>query len=153
MNKMDAVEKNQLPQEEVKRGYLVPGEEKFQLVNCAVQGAFCKGRILPEINRLYAEAEVYRINKEYQRAIDLLQEANNKTLELTQPACTRCVSFFQYSIKETLGIMEEELHAMSNGFFSNARYQVVYSKLGKILDKMNPFVHHQSEVFTTKVIG
>ena len=154
---MDALEKKQLRYEEVKRDYLFPKEEKFQLVNCAFRGAFCKDQILPEINRLYAEAESNRIDKEYQVAIALLEQAFQKTMELTESQCnqcTQCVSFFQYSIKETLEIMEEELHAMAHGFFSNARYQVVYTKLGVIIDKLNPFREYRSEARSaSKILG
>lgn len=150
---MDAIQKNQILNEELKRSYLIPREEKFEMVNCSLQGVYCKSQILPEINRLYDEAEAFRINKEYQRAIELLQMANQKTLELTESPCMQCVLFFQYSIKETLEIMQEDLHAMSKGLFRTTRYQVVYTRLGKIIDKMNPFIKHQSEVVSTKIIG
>lgn len=152
--KMDAVQKTQLPDEEVKRSYLIPREEKFEMINCSIKGAYCKDQILPEINRLYAEAEVSRINKEYQSAIEMLQMAHQKTLELTESPCAQCVSFFQYSIKETLEIMQEDLLAMSKGLFSTTRYQLVYTKLGGIISNMNPFRNQHADVHSTqKILG
>lgn len=151
---MDALQKNQLLDEEVKRSYLIPREEKFEMINCSIKGVYCKGQILPEINRLYAEAEISRINKEYQRAVEMLQMAHQKTLELIESPCAQCVSFFQYSIKETLEIMQEDLHAMSKGLFRTSRYQVVYARLGGIINKMNPFRNpHVNEHSTRKILG
>ncbi|MEZ5106971.1 MAG: hypothetical protein R2757_20870 [Draconibacterium sp.] len=141
---MDAFNKNGLLLEKVEAVYTPPRENKFTLMNCSISGIHCKDSVLPEINRLYAEAEIYRINKEYQRSIELLQQAYQKTFELKESPCTRCVAFFQYNIKETLETMQDELYSMSNGIFSRGRYENILDRLGNVIGKMNPFKTEQS---------
>lgn len=84
-------------------------EEKFSLVRCSVDGIFCKNSILPVLNSLYAEAQIYRINKEYPFAINRLEMALEKTLELQESTCTVCAAFFRQNIRNSIENMKKEM--------------------------------------------
>ena len=122
------------------------------MLSCPVKKIFCVD-ILPEINELYAESENARINKEYQRSVELLQKAYYKTRELSETSCAGCVSFFQSSINETLELVQQELHDMSTGIFNRKGYQIVYEKLNLFLRNMNSFKIGESSVLSTKKVS
>ena len=103
-------------------------EDKFDFVSCHLNETFCYN-ILNEINELYAESELARINNEYLRSVDFLQEAYNKTKELNESYCVKCVNLFQSNINQTLKIMKDELYQMSHGFFGKKNYQLAYTRL------------------------
>lgn len=105
-----------------------PKEDKFSVVSCPVKESYCH-KVLEEINILYAESELARINKEYLRSVSLLQEAYDKTNDLNQKYCLLCADLFQYNINKTLEIMKEELYEISHGIFSTRSYQLAYLKL------------------------
>ena len=118
-----------------KINYASSKEDKFKIVKCTVEGIYCK-ELLPEINKLYAQAELARINREYQKSTDLLEMAYAKTLELKESACSVCVDFFQSSITATMEDMQEEVYQMSVGFFRRKRYQLVYERMRSFIQKM-----------------
>jgi hypothetical protein len=125
------------------------GGVKFELVGCSVTGVYCN-KILPEINKLYAEAEHYRVNREYQQSAELLQQAYDKTLTLNKPVCSKCVEMFQSSIAETMETMQNEVHDMSVGFFHKKRYEHVFINLSNQIRKMNLFKLGENRMFSTK---
>lgn len=103
-------------------------EDKFNLVSCPVTESHCN-KILAEINKLYAESEVARINKEYLQSVSLLEEAYELTNSLKNKSCLLCASFFQHTINKTFEIMKEELYDISHGMFSSKSYKLAYKKL------------------------
>ncbi len=135
-----------------KTGYLDPKDDKFKLVGCPRKGINCI-HILPEINRLYSESELARINKEYQKSVELLQKAYYKTLELKEPTCSNCVVLFQSTMNETLETMQKELQDISFGIFRKKRHQSTYSGLSKFLKKMNFFKVEDNNLLTKKISG
>ncbi len=132
---------------ENKKSRFVPQKgNKFELVNCSLDGFYCKKDILPEINKLYEQSDTYRVNREFQKSIDLLNQAYQKTLELKDISCAKCVGFFQNNITETLELIQKELSEMSQGVFSKNRYQFAFSKLGGILHKMNQYKDSKASI-------
>ncbi len=103
-------------------------ESKFSIISCPVTESYCH-IVINEINDLYAESELARINKEYFRSVTLLEEAYNKANELNQKSCLVCADLFKYHINKTFDAMREELHEISRGFFSSKNYRMVYSRL------------------------
>lgn len=138
--------------EKTKIGFLSQRQEKFELVSCPTKKVFCDD-VLPKINELYAESETARINKEYQRSVELLQQAYYKTQELKETSCAGCVSFFQSSINETLELVQKELHDMSTGIFHRKGYQIVYEKLNLFLKNMNSFKIGESSYLSVKKVS
>ena len=117
-------------------GDLNPRDDKFKLVSCPRNALRCRG-VLPQVNQLYSESELARINKEYQRSIELLQQAYYKTLELNQPTCENCVKLFHSSIKETLETLHKEINKNSSRNSGKKRMQLVYSKMVHFFEKLN----------------
>ena len=112
--------------------------DKFRFVSCSVKGVYCS-KILPEINELYANSELARIDKEYQRSAELLQQAYVKTIVLEKPVCAQCVNFFQTSITETVENMQKEVLDMSLGFYHRKYYEQTYARLCGFLKKLKMF--------------
>lgn len=150
---MGAHRKSLFLTQEPKNGYLFHKEDKFKMVSCPVNGIYCKDHILPQINELYAESELARINKEYQNAVELLQKAYYKTLELTESPCGKCVEMFQGSINQTLENMQEELYEMSFGIFHKKRYQQAYAKLNNFMRKIRLFKIGEVDIFATRKVS
>lgn len=113
-------------------------EDKFQLMSCPRNAVQCKD-ILPQVNQLYSESELARINKEYQRSIELLQQAYYKTLELNKPTCTNCVDLFHANIRETLETLHRELERISYGTSKKKRFSPSNSRMARFLEKINFF--------------
>lgn len=111
-------------------------EDKFTLVSCNINNSHCH-YVLKDINRLYAESELARINNEYLRSVDFLQEAYNKTRELNESSCIKCVNLFQSNINQTLKIMKDELNKMSHGLLGSRNYQLAYRKLCNLEQKVS----------------
>lgn len=146
---MDAGKTNQYLFRNAKNEYTESKEDKFKLVSCSANGVYCRST-LPEINRLYAEAELARINKEYQKSAEILQDAYVKTLLLKESKCGKCVDFFQTSITSTMENMQEEVYSMSVGFLSKKRYEEVYNKLCSFIQKIKVFKISSANFFTHK---
>ncbi len=146
---MDAGKTSRYLFHDVKNDYTISRKDKFELVSCAIKGIHCK-KVLPEINELYAESELARINKEYQKSAELLQSAYVKTQVLKESACVSCVDFFQTSITKTMEDMQEEVYDMSVGFFHKKRYEKVYVRMCNFLRKMKLFRLGETNIFITK---
>ncbi len=119
-------------------------EDKFSLINCSINGFYCKSDILPEINRLYNESETYRINREYLESIELLRLAYQQTRKLEHSECAVCVSFFQHNIQQTLELMHKELINMSKGIFSRNRHQHAFQKIDEVVRNLKSFENHST---------
>lgn len=103
-------------------------ESKFSIVSCPVTESYCH-EVLNEINELYAQSELSRINKEYLKSVYLLEEAYRKTDELSHKHCLVCAELFQFHIKKTLDLMKGELQEISNGMFGKNNYRLAYARL------------------------
>lgn len=146
---MDAEKTSQYLFRNVKNANAGSKEDKFKLVSCSANGVYCSST-LPEINRLYAEAELYRINREYQKSAELLQEAYVKTMVLNESTCAKCVDFFQTSITSTMENMQEEVYDMSVGFLSKKRYEQVYDRLCNFIQKIKVIKIGGANIFTNE---
>lgn len=101
---------------------------KFSIISCPVTESYCH-KVLNEINELYAQSELSRINKEYLKSVYLLEEAYNKTTELNQKHCLVCADLFKFHINKTLELMRGELQQISNGAFGKNNYKLAYARL------------------------
>lgn len=145
---MDAGKTSRLLFRNHKNDLVVTKDDKFKFISCSVDGIYCRD-ILPEINKLYAQAELARINREYQKSTDLLQIAYLKTLLLKESTCATCVDFFQTSIASTLEEMQEEVYDMSVGFLRKKRYEIVYERMRCFMQKMKLFKIDGTNIFLT----
>ena len=114
--------------------YISNIKEKIELVNCPIKEMMCKFH-LSAINRSYLQSEQYHKEKDYNRSIDTLKSAFDKTNELMDLPCTRCARLYRSNIVESLENIHDELERMSTGIFGNKRYQSSYLKVDKFLKK------------------
>ena len=103
-------------------------ESKFSIVSCPITESYCH-EVLDEINELYAQSELSRINKEYLKSVYLLEEAYRKTDGLSHKHCLVCAELFQFHIKKTLDLMKGELQEISNSMFGKNKYRLAYTML------------------------
>ena len=113
-------------------------KDKFELVGCPISGIYCSS-VLPELNTLYRESEIARINKEYQKSAELLKRAYKKTLLLNETTCAACVDLFQSNIIRSMESMREETYKMSVGIFQRKRFRFVSEKLSQYLKELKYF--------------
>ena len=111
-------------------------EDKFHLISCHLEKTYCHN-VLKEVNQLYAESEIARINNEYLKSVEKLQIAYDKTKELNESSCVKCVNLFQSNINQTLEIMKKELQQSSKGFFGRRNYQTAYTRLCDLEKKVS----------------
>ena len=126
---MDVENRSKNPTKSTKRkGLHHYDESKFSIVSCPITESYCH-KVLNEINELYAQSELSRINKEYLKSVYLLEEAYTKTAELDHKHCLVCADLFKYHIKKTLELMKSELHEISNGAFGKNNYKLAYARI------------------------
>ena len=122
------------PSNKSKRKNFHHTESKFSIVSCPVVESHCH-TVLDEINELYAESELARINKEYLKSVVLLEEAYDKANDLGNRSCLLCADLFKFHINKTLEVMKEELQEISIGFFSSKNYKNAYLRLCELESK------------------
>lgn len=116
-----------------KKSHLINEEKKkFELVSCPLNGIYCKN-ILPAMNKCYSDFEAFYKVKEYDKSIDALNNAYNKTLELPKSPCSNCAANFGSAISDSLENIHCELKGMSKGLFSTNRYQSSCKKAEQVL--------------------
>lgn len=108
-------------------------EEKFELVSCPLNGKFCKHTRL-QMNQKYAESVELRKGKDFDKSIDALENAYNKTLDLPESPCGTCAAFYRSTIVESIENIHKELNGMSKGIFSTNRYQSSCKKAEDLLN-------------------
>lgn len=104
--------------------YFNDKQEKFELESCPKNEMFCK-KLLPAINKDYLVSQQFQLDKNYQKSIEALNNAYNKTLLLTEPTCAGCADFFRDTIKQSLLEVKKEQRKMSYGLFNLKRYHIV----------------------------
>lgn len=119
-----------------KESYLNNEEKKkFELVSCPRNGIYCKN-ILPALNKCYADFDVLYQDKEYNKSIDALKNAYNKTLELPESPCSNCAANFRSAISDSVENIHCELKSMSEGLFSTNRFHSSYEKAEQVLSEI-----------------
>ncbi len=107
-------------------------QKKIELVSCPLREMMCKFH-LSAVNKSYLESEQYRKQKDFHRSIEMVKTAFNKTLELMEHPCTRCIKHYHSNIIDSLEKIHGELEEISTGIFGNKRYQSSYLQSIKVL--------------------
>ena len=119
-----------------KESYLNNKEKKkFELVSCPQNGIYCKN-ILPAMNKYYADFDAFYLNKEYDKSINALKNAYNKTLELPESPCANCAANFRSTISDSVENIHCELKSMSKGLFATNRFQSSCEKAEQVLSEI-----------------
>jgi len=105
---------------------------KIELVSCPLKEMMCKFH-LSAIDKNYHESEQYRKDGDFQKSINTLKSAFDKTTELMDHPCTKCAQFYRSSIIESMENIHEELENITIGIFGNKKYQSVYINANSVL--------------------
>ena len=101
--------------------------------------------LLKEINNAFRESELYRHNKEYSMAVQLLKNAYRKTYELEEVVCQGCAAIFRNVIIDFFEAMENELLRTTKGIFRKKDY------LGSLLLVRNTLWEFQKDVSRSEI--
>ena len=112
--------------------YSCDEQEKFELVSCPLNGKYCS-QIRSEMNRNYAESMDFLNNKEFNKSINALQNAYNKTMELPHSPCSVCADFYRATLTKSMEIIHDDLKNMSTGLFKTSRYLSSYEESQRVL--------------------
>lgn len=111
------------------------GQEKFELISCPLNGKYCND-VRSEMNKSYAASVDFRRGKEFEKSLDALENAYDKTMELPESPCAACTAFFRSTITESVANIHGELEGMSKGLFSTNRYQSSCEKAKETLNEL-----------------
>lgn len=112
--------------------YFGDNENKIEVKSCKKNQMACI-IYLPEINRFLKESDIFYRERDFNRSVEALENAYNKTLELHQAECFKCAELFRETIIDTLEVISAELQEMGKGLFSSGRYRMCTLKVNKIL--------------------
>jgi len=115
--------------------YFKNKKEKFELVSCPIHEIYCK-KIRPALNKNYLDSEMYHINKEYQKSIELLKNAHSKTFDLKEHSCANCAQLFRSTIEQSLLKLHKEQRRASRGLFRFKGYQPASLNLDPVLKEI-----------------
>jgi hypothetical protein len=114
--------------------YFNDNQDKIEMVGCKKDHHVCLS-YLPEINRFLKESDIFYRDRDYTRAIEALENAYEKTMELQNTECFRCAGLFRSTILISLEEINQDLQEMSNGLFRTSRYQSSSIKAEQLLVK------------------
>lgn len=115
--------------------YFRDQEEKFELISCPLKGAYCDV-LRPELNRKYADSQLYIRNRQFVQAMSELKSAYYKTYDLPGAPCGKCAAFFRSELMDSMENMKDELKRMSSGWFKNNRYKPVYEEVKSSVNEL-----------------
>jgi hypothetical protein len=104
----------------------------IELVSCPLREIICNVH-LTAINDNIIESEKYRKEKDYNKSIDTLKSAFQRSTELLNHPCTSCAHHFRAKIYESLENINSELEKKSKGLFSRKKYKSSYLKAKRVL--------------------
>ena len=119
-------------------------QDKFEMVSCQFNGKFCK-EVRSHLNTNYSNAFKYLQYKEFDKSINALEDAFDKTSELQGSACFSCASFFRSSIAESVENIHDDLASMSHGFFRTNKYESSCKRAKVVLDEFKNGVRELKE--------
>lgn len=103
-----------------------------ELVSCPLREIICSVH-LSAINDNIIESEKYRKSKDFDRSIETLKSAFQRSSELLNHPCTSCAHHFRSKIYESLENINDELEKKSRGLFSRKKHKSSYLKAKRVL--------------------
>jgi len=116
---------------EEENDYLNYEENKLELVACPIGGHNCTEHRLI-INKHLLASRNYHVNKDYNRSIEALKIAYNKTTDLQEPTCLNCALMFRCLVTQSLESIHDDLQKMASGLLFRKRFKSSY-QLAKVV--------------------
>ena len=114
--------------------YLNYEENKIELVACPRGGHNCSEHRLI-INKYLLASRNYHFNKDYNRSIEALKVAYNKTTDLQEPTCLNCALMFRCLVTQSLESIHDDLQKMAKGLFFRKRFESSYQMAKIVLEE------------------
>lgn len=111
-------------------------QDKIELLVCNSGSQNCKEH-LSVINKCYADAHIFQLEKDYLNSIESLKSAFYKTTNLQEASCLKCADFFRSTIAKSIENINDELQNLTSGLISNKRYLLSYEKSRTVLNDIN----------------
>lgn len=96
--------------------------EAIHLESCPQNGDNCKAH-RAVINECLKNSFDYLLESHYEKSIDELKTAYEKTLDMEQETCAKCAELFRLRITASLEQIQGELQKMTTGFFKSSRHK------------------------------
>ena len=116
------------PEQKTDNGHII------ELVSCPLHEIICNVH-LTAINDNIKESEKYRKEKDFNKSIETLKSAFQKSTELLNHPCTSCAHQLRSKIFESLENINDELEKKSKGLFSRKKYKSSYLKAKRVLQE------------------
>jgi transposase-like protein len=130
-------------------------QEKIEFADCPLKTMMCEVH-LTSIFISLLETEKYRIEKKYDKSVETLKNAFDKTTELLNNPCTTCTYHYRSNIIETMENIINELNKTSNGIFRKKIQHLTHIRALEILKEMTNLVvsnKHQLTESKGKFLG
>ena len=114
--------------------YFNDAENKIELVNCPRGGHNCSEH-RAVINKYLLASRKYHVNKDYNRSIEALKVAYNKTTDLQESSCLNCALMFRGLVTQSLENIHDDLHQMAKGLFFRKRFESSYQFAKVVLEE------------------
>ena len=114
--------------------YFNYGENKIELVACPRGGQNCSEHRLI-INKYILASRKYHVSKDYNRSIEALKVAYDKTTDLQEPTCLNCALMFRCLVTQSLENIHDDLQQMANGLFFRNRFKSSYQLAKVVLEE------------------
>ena len=116
--------------------YFNDNQNKIELVNNISLTKKCE-KHLSLVNDSFHKFDLFRRDKNFGRAIEVLKDAYIATFDLTEASSIKFGEFFRSTILESLISIRSELRYLSNGILKRKRFQSSYQYAGSVLIELN----------------
>ena len=114
--------------------YFNDATDKIEFTGCKLSHHTCLD-YLPVINELFRDSERYHRIKNFDQALEALEQAFNTASEIKDANCLQCGLFFKATIIQSIENIHDDLSRMRSGLFGTRRYDNSYAKAEKMLKK------------------
>lgn len=114
--------------------YFKDGQDKIELVRCAIGGGMCSDH-RAVINKNILASRKFLLNKDYFRSIEALKVAYYKTSDLQETSCVNCAKLFRCTVTQSLENIHNDLKQMSTSWFLSKRYESSYKLATLVLEE------------------
>ncbi|HZH73702.1 MAG TPA: hypothetical protein VFD91_14490 [Mariniphaga sp.] len=123
--------------------YFSDTTDKIEFTGCKTSNHTCLD-FLPIINDLFRESERFHRIKNFDQALNSLDQAFKTASEIKDSNCQQCSLFFKATIIQSIENLHNELSRMRSGWFATHRYDSSYFKAEAMLKKFRKPVHATS---------
>lgn len=120
---------------EIDTDYYNDNQEKIELVSNTNLTKKCE-KYLIIVNESFHKFDLFRREKDFGRAIEVLKDAYITTFELTESKSLKFAVFFRSTIYESLESIRNELRSLSKGIIRRKRFKTSFELAEMVLNEL-----------------